>query len=135
CVALTKPVCRSALFQRTTELLMKLLPLTLSVKVGPPANTRRGIKLVSTCGVPVGGLMVKPSALEAPPPPLLLAGLKTVICAVPGLAMSLAGISAIKRVLSPKLVVRFAPFQRTVELLRKFVPVIVNVKAAPPAVA
>ena len=59
--------------------------------------------------------------------------MKTVTCAVPAAAMSLAGIEAVNCVLLTKVVVRSLPFQRTTEPDTKFVPVTVRVKAAPPA--
>ena len=46
CVEDTYDVVRSVPFQRTTELEMKLLPLTVSVKAGPPAVADEGDRLV-----------------------------------------------------------------------------------------
>ena len=76
--------------------------------------------------------IVKVCALEVPPPG---AGLKTVTCAVPAVAMSEAGIEAVTWVEDTYVVVRFEPFQRTTDPDTKFVPLTVNVKAGPPAVA
>ena len=61
--------------------------------------------------------------------------MKTVTCAVPAAAIRLAGTCAVSCVAETKVVVRFVPFQLTTEAEMKFVPCIVNVKAAPPAVA
>src|SRR5262245_58072581 len=73
--------------------------------------------------------MVKGRALLGPPG----AGLTTVTKAVPAVAMSEAGISAVRLFESIKVVVRCEPFQATVELLTKLVPVKERVKACPPA--
>src|SRR5262249_7669462 len=104
------------------------VPLSVSVKDGPPAETEFGLKLVS---VGTGLLTVNVTLLDVPPPG---AGLKTVTCAVPATAMSPAGICAVNCVELTKVVGRSAPFQRTTEPLMKFVPVTVKVKAAPPVI-
>jgi hypothetical protein len=61
----------------------------MRVKAGPPAVAEVGLTLASTG---VGLLTVKVAAFEAPPPG---PGLKTVMLAVPPVAMSLAGIVAV----------------------------------------
>lgn len=61
--------------------------------------------------------------------------MKTVTDAVPAVAMSLAGTAAVNCVALPNVVVSATPFQCTAEVLMKFVPVTVSVKAAPPALA
>ena len=77
--------------------------------------------------------MVKVIALEVPPPGALL---RTVTLAVPPVAMSAALMLAVNWVLDTYVVVRFDPFQRTVDTpLTKPVPFTVRVKADPPAVA
>lgn len=88
------------------------------------------------CG-PVGLDIVKSpivnvSAVDAPPPGV---GLNTVTAAEPEVAISLAGTAAVSCVALPKVVVSATPFHFTAELLTKFVPVTVSVKAVPPAVA
>ena len=77
-------------------------------------------------------MTVKVTPLDVPPPG---AGLKTVTVAVPAEAMSLAGIVAVRLVLLPNVVVRFAPCHRTTEPETKPEPVTVSVKAPPPATA
>jgi hypothetical protein len=76
--------------------------------------------------------MVKFTGLEAPPPG---AGLVTVTASVPVEAMLEAGIAAVSCVELTSVVVGAAPPKLTVEDATKFVPVIVSVKAAPPASA
>jgi len=53
--------------------------------------------------------------------------------AVPGAAMSAAGMAAVTRELLTKVVVRSDPFHLATELETKLVPLTVNVKAGPPA--
>jgi hypothetical protein len=62
-------------------------------------------------------------------------GFRTVTWTVPAVAMSAAGTAADSWVLLTKVVVRFAPFQRTVAPDRKSVPFTFSVKAGPPALA
>ena len=57
------------------------------------------------------------------------------IAAVPALAMSDAGICAINCVAETSVVGRFAPFQRTTDVLIKLAPVTINANPAPPAFA
>jgi len=76
--------------------------------------------------------MVNVNAADAPPPG---GGLVTVTCAEPTVAMSLAGIEAVSCVLLTNIVGRLEPFHCTVVLETKPVPVTVNVKPDPPAVA
>ena len=61
--------------------------------------------------------------------------MKTVTEAVPAVAMSLAGTAAVNCVALPNVVTNAVPFHFTTEALMKLVPVTVNVKAAPAAVA
>jgi len=72
---------------------------------------------------------VKLTELEVPPPGV---GFTTVTAAVPALAISAAVIAAVSCVALTKVVVRALPFHCATELLMKFVPVSVNVNAAPP---
>src|SRR4030095_15012844 len=129
CVPFTNVVLRAAPFHCTTEPETKLLPLTVSVNAGPPAVALLGDRVVRLgAGVPV--LIVKVSALEVPPP-----GFATVTCAVPAVAMSLAGIAAVSCVALTNVVVRAVPFHCTTEPETKLLPFTVSVNAGPPAVA
>ena len=79
-------------FQRTTEPVIKFVPLTVSVNPDPPAVAEVGLKLV-VVGTGLSGLLiVKVWALEVAPPG---AGLNTVTWAVPAVAMSAALIAAV----------------------------------------
>src|SRR5207244_9435656 len=70
--------------------------------------------------------------LDVPPPG---AGLKIVTDAEPAAAISAAEMAAESCVAETYVVARSAPFQRTTELVTRFVPVTVSVKPGPPAVA
>jgi len=128
-VLLTKLVARALPFHCTTELETKFAPVTVSVNVAPPAVALEGESKVA-----VGAelLMVKVRAPDDPPPG---EGFTTVIESVPAVAMLLAEIAAVNRVLLTKLVARALPFHCTTEPERKFVPVTVSVNAVPPGVA
>jgi hypothetical protein len=76
--------------------------------------------------------MVNVAAAEVPPPG---AGLTTVTLAMPSAAMSVAGIVAVSCVGETNVVARAAPFQFTVEVLTKLVPLTVSVAAGLPAAA
>jgi hypothetical protein len=92
-----------------------------------------GLGLTVIVNVPVFALTVKLTELEDPPPGL---GFVTNTIGVPAAAMALAGMETMICVAvtevgtSPALVPKV-----TFELLMKFVPLIVSVNAAPPAVA
>ena len=77
-------------------------------------------------------VMVKLLALEVPPSP---AGLVTVTPRIPADAMLAAGMAAVNCVELTKVVAAADPPKLTIEAATKFVPVIVSVKAAPPAAA
>src|SRR5262245_51294596 len=110
----------------------KFDPLTVNTNAAELAKTVLGVIEV-TAGVGLGGTVIeKGSGLDSPPP---AGGVKTVIVAVPALAMSSAAIVAVSCVLFPKVVGRAAPFQRTTESETKFCPVTVRVNAATPACA
>jgi hypothetical protein len=86
-----------------------------------------GLMLVIV-GTGFGSLMVKSTEFEIP-----IKVVKTVMAAVPALAMSLAGISAVSLLRLPNVVARSAPFQRTTDSAVKLLPLTVRVKAGPPA--
>ena len=94
------------------------------------------VKLPTAVKVLAGGVvplvMVKLTAFEVPPPG---AGLVTVTAAVPAEAMAAAGMAAVNCVGLKNVVVPAVPPKLTIEAATKFVPLIVNVKAAPPATA
>src|SRR5207249_4118769 len=129
--SLTNSVARGAPFQRTSEAGMKLLPSTVRAKAGLPGAMLLGASALTT-GTGLGAMIVKGCALEIPPPG---AGVATVTCAVPAVAMSAAEMAAVSCVALTNVVVRAAPFQRTSEAATKPLPVTVTVKAAPPTVA
>jgi hypothetical protein len=83
---LTKDVERSDPFQRTTDVEMKLPPLTVRTKSGPPAVTEVGLTPV-TLGIGFAVVIVNVTEFEFPPPGV---GVKTVTEALPALMMSLA---------------------------------------------
>ncbi len=85
-------VVRFALFHCTTERLTKLLPVTVRVRVPPPAAAPEGLRRVMAgTGFAVTASMVKLCAFEVPPPGV---GLSTVTEAVPAIVMSAAGMDA-----------------------------------------
>ena len=129
-VAETKVVALSVPFQRTVEPFTKFVPFTVSVNAAPPATAEAGARL-DVAGRGFGGcVIVNVCAFDVPPPG---AGVKTVTVALPCAAISAAVMFARNSVADMSEVVRFAPFQRTVEPLTKFVPFTVNVNAALPA--
>src|SRR4029450_819121 len=131
CVSLTKLVVRSAPFQRTTEFETKPVPFTVSVKAGLPAPVKFGLRVViAGTGFPL--VIVNITAFEVPP---IGAGFDTVMTALPGAAISLAGIVAVSSVALEDVVGRSAPFQRTTEADIKPVPLIVRLKVPLPAAA
>ena len=135
-VPFTKVVVRAVPFHLTVELLMKFVPLSVSVNAEPPAVAELGAILdkpgTGFCGGPTE-LMVKVCVDEVPPPG---AGLKTMTAAVPVEARALAGISVLSvEPLTNVVVPITAPFQRTVELEMKLDPVSVSVTAGLPTVA
>src|SRR5437867_1269824 len=130
-VAETNVVARSAPFHRTTEPPMKFVPVTVSVNPGPPATAAVGLRpVVVGTGLAFVMPMLKVCGFDVPPPG---AGLPTVTCAVPAVAMSAAGIAPARRSSDPNVVARSAPFHRTTEPPMKFVPVTVSVNPGPPA--
>jgi hypothetical protein len=126
-VPLAKVVARGDPCQRTDEVEIKPEPLTVSVNPGSPAAAELGSILEITGS---GVLMVKVTGFE-PTPPLL----KTLIMAVPGRAMSLAVMVAVRLVGLLNLVSRPDPFQRSWEVMVNPEPVTARAKVSPPALA
>src|SRR5207247_2103434 len=110
-VLLRKVVVRIAPFQRTTDELLKFVPVVVSVPARPPANAALGADELSV-GRGLVVVIVNVTALEGPPPGV---GLNTVTAAVPVAVMSLARIWAWSWVVLTKVVVRSLPFQRTTD--------------------
>jgi hypothetical protein len=125
----TKVVVRFAPFHLTTLVEVKLAPFTVRVKAEPPAVVEVGERVVVEG---TGLLMVKVWLPEVPPPG---AGLKTVTLAVPADVISAAVIAALTWEEETKVVVRLAPFHFTTLVEVKLPPLIVRVKAEPPAIA
>ena len=127
-VSLTKVVVRFEPFHCTWLLATKFVPFTVKVNDPPPAVALGG---ESDLVVGIGLSIVNVSGADVPPPG---AGLVTVTMAVPAVAMSAAVIMAVTFVAFTKVLVRLDPFQFTIDVETKLVPVTVRVKAAPPAV-
>ena len=108
-----------------------MLPLTVKVNAGPPANALRGDS------VPIEGTSLdlrteKVAVSEVPPPG---AAFNTATVAVPTDWMSAADICVVSWVALTKVVAWFAPFHLMTEPSTKFVPFTVRVKAGSPAIA
>jgi len=104
------------------------VPLTVSVKAAPPTRPPAGESVV----IPgIGLFTAKFMAVVVPPPG---AGFVTVTGNDPAVAMSAAEMAAVNCVPLTTVVVFAAPLKLTTEFATKFVPVTVNVNAAPPAV-
>jgi len=130
CVGEMTAVGRFAPFQRTTEVEVKLLPVTISTNPGLPASAVFGFRLTSVGAGGGGAVMVNGNGFETSPP-----GLRTVTFAVPGVAKLEAGTIAVNCVVVMKVVTRSTPFHCTVESRLKFAPVAVSVSAGEPACA
>jgi hypothetical protein len=125
-VAETNVVVRFAPFQRTTELPLNPVPLTVRLKAGPPVGATLGLRPV-VVGTPL--LMDTVCAFETPPPG---DGLLTVTEMVPVVAISAVDIVARNWFEETYVVGRLAPFHRTTEPEMKLFPLTVNVNAGPP---
>jgi hypothetical protein len=112
----------------TTAPFTKFVPLTVSVRLVPPAAVLAGERVVI-----IGKATAETTrltAFEVPPPG---AGVFTVMGKFPTAAISVTRICAVSCVALTNAVVRAVPLNRTTELLLKFVPLTVNVKAGLPA--
>lgn len=115
--------------KRTTELPLKLVPVTVNTNAASPANLVVGEMLVT---VGTGLLTARSLALEIPPPG---SGLKTVMGKAPVARISAALICAVNLVEFTNVVVLSLPLNRTTEPLTKAVPLTVNVNPAAPTIA
>jgi hypothetical protein len=128
---LSNVVFRIDPFQYTLEVDWKFEPRTLSENCAPPASAEFGLRLEIT-GSDVADPMLNVNVFDVPPPGV---GLKTVIVAPPWLAISPSPIAALSCVGEINVVVRVDPFHNTWDDGTKFVPVMDNWNAAPPATA
>lgn len=113
----------------TEEVETKPVPFTVNVNAAPPAVAPLGERVLI---VGAGLLMLKFEGADAPPPG---AGLLTMTGGVPALAMSAAVTAIVTCDALTKVTVLAAPLNVPVAPLTKFEPLMVSVKAAPPAVA
>jgi hypothetical protein len=129
CVALANVAVGAATPNFTVDPETKPVPFSVSVKAAPPA-----VALVGEMEVRVGRTLftVKSTAPVLPPPG---AGLLTTTGKDPAVAMSGAVTAIVTCVELTKVTVLALPLNVPVAPLTKFVPLIVRVKAAPPAVA
>lgn len=93
----------------------------------PDSSTIARSESASVKSIREGGAIVKLDAFEMP------FELETVTAAMPGDDTSAAEMTAVKCADDMKVVGRFAPFQRTIESFRKWLPVTVNVNVSLPA--
>src|SRR5712692_10278218 len=117
--------------KRTTELRRKFVPVIVRVKPVPPAKALEGER--EAIVGPGVGVTVKVTGAELTPPEPLGLGLNTVTGKVPSVEVSVARIVVANSVALRNRVTLSFPLTRTTELGRKFVPVTVRVKPAPPA--
>jgi hypothetical protein len=126
-VALTKVVVRAVDPHPTVAPVTKFVPLTVSVKAAPPAVAELGLKLVIVGRTE--GLMVNVNPAEVAPADV------TVTLAVPAVAIRLAGTAAVSLVVLTNVVTSAVVPHFAIAPAAKPVPLIVSVKAAPPAFA
>jgi hypothetical protein len=127
CVEETKAVVNAVPFQRTVEVVMKLVPFTVMVNDGHPAGYELGLSEVI---VGTGLLMVNVTAvdvLDGGP------GFVTVTDAVPAVATRAAGTIAVSWVDETGVVASPEPFHLTTALLSNNVPFTVKVNCGDPA--
>ena len=108
---------------------MKFEPVTLRLKSVPPAGIELGLR-VKSAGVGLGPEMVNDNGFELP-----ALGVKAVTLAAPAVAISLAGMNTISRVVLTNDPERLAPLNRITVLVLKLEPSTVKLKAEPPAAA
>jgi hypothetical protein len=127
----TKVVVRAEPFQFTFDVETKFVPLTVRVNWALPAVVELGLIEVV---VGTGLLIVNVCAFDVPPGPPPPGGFTTVTCAVPLVATSVLGTTAVSCVEETKVVARAEPFQFTFDVEMKFVPFTVRVNWVLPAV-
>jgi len=113
-------------FHKTAEAAVKFVPMMVIVKAAPPEIAEAGVRLVMVGGC---GKMVKTAPEERPPI------VRTVMLAAPIPAIMLAGIAAVSCVEFKIVAGSMHPFHIKTEARVKFAPLMVSVKAAPPATA
>jgi len=113
-------------FHCTMELTVKAAPVTVRVKAAPPGAAELGLRLVREAAV-VEEIESTSSPEKTGP------SLKTLILAVPEAAINVADTSAVNCVALTRVVGSAAPFQATVALGRKLLPLTVRVKSGLPA--
>ena len=114
----------------TTEVVTKLLPVTVKVKEGPPPTAAVGESEVKTG---TGLFIVNVKDVSDVPPPGV--GLNIATEAVPGFTRLLLGTTAVTCVALTNVVDNAVPFHSTIEPLTKLVPFTVKVNVGSPAVA
>jgi hypothetical protein len=120
----TKVVVRAEPFQFTFDVETNCVPFTVRVNWALPAVVELGLTEVV---VGTGFNIVNVCAFDVPPPPPPPAGVTTVTCAVPLVATSAAGTTAVSCVEETKVVVRAEPFQFTFDVETNCVPFTVRV--------
>jgi hypothetical protein len=130
CVALTNVVVFALPLNFTVEPFTKFVPFTVSVNAAEPAAIVDG-EIVVTVGTGFdAAVIVNVTEFDVPPPGV---GFVTVTAGVPAVATSLARIDAVSCVALTNVVVFAVPLNFTTELLTKFVPFTVSVRAPDPA--
>jgi len=125
CVEETNVVVKAVPFQRTDEVETKLVPFTVRMNCADPAKHELGLIEVI---VGTGLLIVNITVFDTGPLEFL-----TVTFAVPPTATLAAGTIAVSCEEETNVVVRFAPFHCTFEVLSKPLPFTVRVNCGDPA--
>src|SRR5665213_1815115 len=132
CVKLRKVDGTGFRLNVTAEFCVKPFPVSKRTKAGPPAVVLAGNKAPTT-GCTFAAKIVSVSGFEVATPADPLAGLVTVMVAVPALEMSPGNIEMLSCVAVTKVVCRAAPSKFTTELLAKLEPFTCSVNPAAPA--
>ena len=128
-VAFTNVVALLFPLKLTTAPETKFVPLTVNVNAAPPTVALLGERDIMEG---TGLFTLKSEFPDAPPPG---AGFFTDTLKVPAVAISAAVIAAVTCVALTNVVVLAFPLKLTTAPETKFVPLTVNVNAAPPAIA